>query len=76
MAIVIVKVVELGIEATVNFTSSKVALVNVDPLNPVTLSNKTISSSNNPWSLEHVTVNVVDEAVLVKIAQDNVALIV
>ena len=55
--------------------SSNDASVNVDPLNPVTLSNKTISPSSNPWSPVHVTVTVGVEASLEKLAPVKVVLI-
>jgi len=74
-AIVIVKVVEVGTDVTINLTSSKVAFVNVEPLNPLTLSNKTISSSVKPWSEPTVTVTVGLLDVLVKLAPVIVVLI-
>ena len=63
-----VKVVVVGTDVTMNLLSSKVALLYVEPVNPVTLSNKTISSSCNPCVDPKVTVTVFDDEVLVKLA--------
>ncbi len=75
VAIVIVNVVVDGTDVTINLLSSKVALVNVEPVNPVTLSNKTISLSFNACGDPKVTVTVVDDEVLVKLAPVIVVLI-
>ena len=47
-AIVIVNVLVVGTDVTINLTSSKVAFVNVEPLKLLTLSNKTMSLSCSP----------------------------
>ena len=65
----------LGVEVTINFSSSNVAFVKVDPDNPETASNNTISLSNKPWLDETVIVTVGDPAVLVKFAPVIVVLI-
>ena len=75
VAIVIVKVVLVGVEVTINFSSSNVASVKVDPDNPETASNNTMSSSCKPWAEETVTVTVADPDVLVKFAPLIVVLI-
>ena len=48
-----------------NFTSSKVALVKVEPDRPVTPVNNIISSTTIPWGLGKVTVTVGELEVLV-----------
>jgi hypothetical protein len=75
VAIVIVKVVLLGTEVTMNFSSSNVAFVKVDPDKPETASNNTISLSSKPWLEETVIVTVGDPDVLVKFAPVIVVLI-
>ena len=70
-----VNVVADGTDVTINLLSSKVALVNVEPVNPVTLSNKTISLSFSACGELKVTVTVVDDEVLVKLAPVIVVLI-
>tara|TARA_R110002096_G_scaffold153517_1_gene317321 strand:- start:52 stop:285 length:234 start_codon:yes stop_codon:yes gene_type:complete len=72
---VIVNVVGVGIEVIINFWSSKVALVNVDPDNPETVSNRTISFSLKLELELTVMVTLVEELVLEKVAPVNVVLI-
>ena len=64
-----VKVVASGTDVTINFLSSKVASLNVEPtaVTPLTPSNITISSSVNPFVTDDFIVTVVEEAVLVKV---------
>ena len=72
-----VKVVAVGTDATINFVSSKLLSVKVDPtaVTPLTASNLTISPSFKPVVPGDVTVTVVEELVLVKLQPVNVVLI-
>ena len=70
-----VKVAAVGTDATINFISSKSALVKVDPERPVTASNRTISPSLKPLVPDDATVTLVEEPVLVKVQPVSVVLI-